>query len=165
VADIILEGLFFYSGFAFFYNLARDQKMLATSKMISYIQRDENQHVHYFATMFKQLLADYPELDTKENKAYVYKTFDRAVQLETDWAYHLLDGIKGLDLEDLSDYIKFKANQRLSQMGLEKPYEGVDNCLPWIRPFSDEALNATNTDFFEGKPRTYAKVTSDFDDL
>lgn len=47
VADLILEGIFFYSTFAFFYNLARDQKMMATSQMISYIQRDENQHCYF----------------------------------------------------------------------------------------------------------------------
>lgn len=39
VADLILEGIFFYSTFAFFYNLARDQKMMGTSQMVSYIQR------------------------------------------------------------------------------------------------------------------------------
>jgi len=39
IYDVILEGLFFYSGFAFFYNLARNQKMVATSTMINYINR------------------------------------------------------------------------------------------------------------------------------
>jgi len=39
VYDVILEGLFFYSGFAFFYNLARNQKMVGSSTMINYINR------------------------------------------------------------------------------------------------------------------------------
>ena len=39
VHDVILEGLFFYSGFAFFYHLARQQKMMASSTMINYINR------------------------------------------------------------------------------------------------------------------------------
>jgi ribonucleoside-diphosphate reductase beta chain len=39
VYSALLEGLFFYSGFAFFYNLARNQKMVGTSTMISYINR------------------------------------------------------------------------------------------------------------------------------
>lgn len=39
VYDVILEGLFFYSGFAFFYHLARHQKMVASSTMINYINR------------------------------------------------------------------------------------------------------------------------------
>jgi ribonucleoside-diphosphate reductase beta chain len=167
VADMILEGIFFYSGFAFFYHLARHQKMLGTSQMISYIQRDEAQHAYFFGEVFKLLLTDFPELDTEENRAYVYNMIDRAVELETSWAHYVLDGVDGLDLEDFGRYIQFIANKRLQMMGLPKRYEGVDNCMPWIRPFSDEALNQTKTDFFEGKSRTYAKVTTEngFDDL
>lgn len=168
VADLILEGIFFYSTFAFFYNLARDQKMLGTSQMISYIQRDENQHCYFFAEVFKQLRADFPELNTQENADYVYATIDRAVQLETNWAYYTLSNVRGIDLSELSSYIKYMANMRLRLMGLDKAYVGVDtNPMPWIRPFSDEALNATKTDFFEGKSRNYGKVSEDngFDDL
>jgi ribonucleoside-diphosphate reductase beta chain len=168
VADLILEGIFFYSTFAFFYNLARDQKMMGTSQMISYIQRDENQHCYFFAEVFKQLLIDFPELNTPENMDYVYRTINRAVELETNWAHYTLKKVQGIDLNELSDYIKYTANKRLRLMGMDKAYDGVDvNCMPWIKPFSDEALNATKTDFFEAKSRNYGKVGDDngFDDL
>lgn len=168
VADLILEGIFFYSTFAFFYNLARDQKMMGTSQMISYIQRDENQHCYFFGEVFKQLLVDFPGLNTSENMKYVYDTIHRAVELETNWAHYTLQNIKGIDLRELADYIKHIANRRLGMMGLDKAYEGVDvNCMPWIKPFSDEALNATKTDFFEAKSRNYGKVGDDngFDEL
>ncbi|MDK8183447.1 ribonucleotide-diphosphate reductase subunit beta [Paenibacillus sp. UMB4589-SE434] len=168
VADLILEGIFFYSTFAFFYNLARDQKMMGTSQMISYIQRDENQHCYFFGEVFKQLLVDFPELNTKENRNYVYQTINRAVELETNWANYTLSNIGGIDLRELSDYIKYIANRRLSMMGMDKAYDGVDvNCMPWIKPFSDDALNATKTDFFEAKSRNYGKVGDDngFDEL
>lgn len=168
VADLILEGIFFYSTFAFFYNLARDQKMMGTSQMISYIQRDENQHCYFFGEVFKQLMRDFPELDTEANRKYVYDTIERAVQLETNWAHYTLKNISGIDLRELSDYIKHIANRRLALMGMDKAYEGVDvNCMPWIKPFSDDALNATKTDFFEAKSRTYAKAGDDngFDEL
>ncbi|GIN22507.1 hypothetical protein J1TS3_36410 [Siminovitchia fordii] len=39
VYTALLEGLFFYSSFAFFYNLARNQKMVGTSTMVNYINR------------------------------------------------------------------------------------------------------------------------------
>ncbi|MDQ0168730.1 ribonucleotide-diphosphate reductase subunit beta [Paenibacillus tundrae] len=168
VADLILEGIFFYSTFAFFYNLARDQKMIATSQMVSYIQRDENQHCYFFAEVFKQLLADFPELDTQANRDYVYATIDRAVELETNWAHYTLANVRGIDLAELSEYIRHIANRRLRMLGFGNAYEGVDvNCMPWIKPFSDDALNATKTDFFEGKSRNYGKVSEDngFDDL
>lgn len=118
--------------------------------------------------MFKQLLADFPELDTQANRDYVYATIDRAVELETNWAHYTLANVRGIDLAELSDYIKFTANKRLRLLGMDKAYEGVDvNCMPWIKPFSDDALNATKSDFFEAKSRNYGKVSEDngFDDL
>lgn len=39
VFTALLEGMFFYSGFAFFYNMARNNKMVGTSTMVSYINR------------------------------------------------------------------------------------------------------------------------------
>ncbi|MER2060598.1 MAG: ribonucleotide-diphosphate reductase subunit beta, partial [Niallia sp.] len=60
VYDVVLEGLFFYSGFAFFYSLARNQKMVSTSTMINYINRDEQIHVDLFVKIFKEILSQYP---------------------------------------------------------------------------------------------------------
>lgn len=56
VNSINLEGIYFYAGFAFFYNLARQQKMLRTSTMISYIQRDEMQHAYFISQFIRILL-------------------------------------------------------------------------------------------------------------
>lgn len=167
VADMILEGIFFYAGFAFFYNLARQGKMLGTSQMISYIQRDEQHHCYFFGLVYQQLLKDFPELDNPDTVEMTYKMIDKAVELETKWAYHLLSEVEGIDLEDFTNYIKHIANRRLKMFGLEPIYENVHNALPWIKPFVDESLNATKSDFFEAKPRTYAKTSIDngFDDL
>jgi ribonucleoside-diphosphate reductase beta chain len=167
VADMVLEGIFFYAAFAFFYNLARDKKMMGTNQMISYIQRDENQHCFFFAELYKQLLIDFPELDTEENKRYTYDFIDQAIKYETEWAEYVLEGIVGIDLDEFRGYIRHIGNNRLKLMGLPAAYEGVSNSMPWIRPFSDEALNDTLTDNFEAKPRTYSKASedNDWDDL
>ncbi|SDW57675.1 ribonucleoside-diphosphate reductase class Ib beta subunit [Paenibacillus sp. PDC88] len=161
VADIILEGLDFYTGFAFFYSLARvgSQRMMRTAEMASYIQRDERQHVYFFSEVFKQLLKDYPELNTEENMQWTVETFRTAVDLEIAWSHHVLGELDNVDLDEFESYVKWVANQRLVMMGLGKHFEG-ENVMPWIRPFSDEALNATKTDFFEAKSKQYAKVST-----
>jgi ribonucleoside-diphosphate reductase beta chain len=164
VADMILEGIFFYAGFAFFYNTCRthrpeNTRMMVTQQMISYIQRDEGQHTFFFSGAFRLLLEDYPELNAY--LPYVYEMFDKAVQLEVEWAKHTLYDIDGIDIEEFEGYIRHIANMRLKAMGLDKAYEGVHNSMPWIRPYSDETLNDTKTDFFEGKSRTYAKSSAE----
>jgi ribonucleoside-diphosphate reductase beta chain len=167
VNSINLEGIYFYAGFAFFYHLARQQKMLKTSTMISYIQRDEMQHAYFMAQFLRILLTENPELNSEANIDYVYKTVGQAVQLEKEWAQVILKDIEGIDLNEYEEYTEYLANKRLRQLGLQNLYVERVNPMPWIHVFSDEMMNGTKSDFFEQKSRTYAKVTQSngFDEL
>ena len=167
VNSINLEGIYFYAGFAFFYHLARQQKMLKTSTMISYIQRDEMQHAYFIAQFIRIMLTENPELNTDENIQYIYKTIDQAVKLEKEWAQYILAEIDGLDLVEFDGYVEYLANKRLRQLGLANLYEERSNPMPWIQVFGDDMMNETKSDFFEQKSRTYTKVsqTNGFDEL
>ena len=168
VFDVILEGLFFYSGFAFFYHLARNQKMVATSTMINYINRDEQLHVDLFVRIFKEVLTENPEYDTKELGVFVHQTFQQATELEMEWAAHIIgDKIDGILLEDVQNYVKFYANTRCKQLGYEKLYPEIQkNPLRWIKAY--EEVDLGKSDFFEQKSRQYTKVNdadNGFDEL
>ncbi|ALS77340.1 ribonucleotide-diphosphate reductase subunit beta [Planococcus kocurii] len=167
VNSINLEGIYFYAGFAFFYHLARQQKMLKTSTMISYIQRDEMQHAYFIAQFIRIMLTENPELHTDENIQYIYTTIDKAVQLEKEWAHYILADIEGLDLVEFEGYVEYLANKRLRQLGLDNLYEERSNPMPWIHVFGDDMMNDTKSDFFEQKSRTYTKVSQSngFDEL
>lgn len=167
VYDVILEGLNFYSGFAFFYNLARHQKMVSTSTMINYINRDEQLHVHFFTNLFKELLKENPELDTPEMKQFVEEAFKEATDLEIKWFQYIIgDKLDGIDPEEMESYLKFMANKRVKQLGYDHIFpEHRTNTMRWIKAYED--VNAAKSDFFEQKSRQYAKVSSDngFDEL
>jgi ribonucleoside-diphosphate reductase beta chain len=167
VNSINLEGIYFYAGFAFFYHLARQQKMLKTSTMISYIQRDEMQHAYFMAQFIRILLTENPELNTFTNMEYVCETIGHAVKLEKEWARFILRDIDGIDLVEYEYYTEYLANKRLRQLGFQNLYEERTNPMPWIHVFSDEMMNGTKSDFFEQKSRTYSKVThsNGFDEL
>ncbi|QCJ44276.1 ribonucleotide-diphosphate reductase subunit beta [Bacillus sp. S3] len=167
VNSINLEGIYFYAGFAFFYHLARQQKMLKTSTMISYIQRDEMQHAYFIAQFIRILLTEHPELNHQGNIEFVYQTIEQAVQLEKEWAGYILRDITGIDLDEYDGYTEYLANKRFRQLGLANLYEDRSNPMPWIHVFSDEMMNGTKSDFFEQKSRTYAKVSQSngFDEL
>ena len=167
VYDVILEGLFFYSGFAFFYNLARNQKMVSTSTMINYINRDEQQHVRLFTAIYSEILAEMPELDTDELRTFTATALYEAAQLEMEWGAEIIgDKFDTLSLEDLHAYIKFIANTRAKQLGIHPIFEGFNkNPLRWITIYED--VNLGKTDFFEQKSRQYSKVSEEngFDEL
>lgn len=171
IYDVILEGLFFYSGFSFFYNLARNQKMVATSTMINYINRDEQIHVDLFVKIFKEVLALHPELNTKELEEFSKQTFKTAAELEIEWGKEVVGNkFDGINMKDLENYIKFYANVRHAQLGFTKhdvfPDAPRTNPLKWIKAY--EEVDLGKSDFFEQKSRQYVKVNQQdngFDDL
>ena len=67
VANYILEGVYFYSGFMFFYNLGRNNKMPGSVQEIRYINRDENTHLWLFRSMIQELQKEEPQLFTPQN--------------------------------------------------------------------------------------------------
>ncbi|WP_052461905.1 MULTISPECIES: ribonucleotide-diphosphate reductase subunit beta [Sporosarcina] len=167
VYTTLLEGLFFYSGFAFFYNMARHQKMVGTSTMISYINRDELQHGKAISDIFRAALAENPEYNTEEFTEWIYEQFRHSVEQEIIWSRYVLADIDGIDLDEMDGYVKYRANKMLRMLGLSELYpEFTDNPMKWIRAYTDN-FDGTKTDFFEQTSRQYVK-TSDlngFDDL
>ena len=167
VYTALLEGMFFYSGFAFFYHLARNNKMVGTSTMVSYINRDELEHGRFIAELFRATLGENPEYNTPELTDWVYDAFKQSIELEIEWSNYVLQNVDGIDLVEMEGYIKYRGNKMLRMMGLNELYpEHVDNPMKWIRAYVDN-FDGTKTDFFEQKSRQYTK-TSDlngFDDL
>ena len=163
----LLDGMFFYSGFAFFYNLARHNKMVGTSTMVSYINRDELEHGRFISELFRATLAENKEYNNREMIDWIYNTFKTSVELEIEWSSYVLAEVEGIDLEEMAGYVKYRANKMLRMMGLNEIYlDYVENPMKWIRAYVDN-FDGTKTDFFEQKSRQYTK-TSDlngFDDL
>lgn len=167
LASMILEGINFYSAFAYFYNLARNQKLVATSTMINYINRDEQLHTKVAADIFNFLMEDQPHL-FEYSKQYAYELFEEVVNKEIEWSVYILKDEEDIDLYEMKQYIKYRANKVLSLINMEEMYPGIEtNPMPWIRAFDEENINLGKSDFFEQKPRQYTKVNNDngFDDL
>src|SRR5699024_5720114 len=167
VYSTLLEGLFFYSGFAFFYNLARQNKMVGTSTMISYINRDELEHGRFIGELIRATLAENPEQNTEEFTEWVYAHFEKSVAMEIEWSNYVLQDVEGIDLNEMAGYVKYRANKMLRMIGLSEIYpDHAENPMKWIRVYVDN-FDDTKTDFFEQKSRSYTKVSdlNGFDDL
>jgi len=162
-ANQILEGIYFYSGFAYLYTLARSGKMLGSAQMIRFIQRDEVTHLVLFQNLINTLKKERPDLFTDKLKDEVYAMFEEAVELEVQWGKYITQGqILGLTDEIVEQYIKFLADDRLTSVGFEKLYN-VSNPIKWVDDFS--SFNDQKTNFFEGTVANYSKGSLDFDDF
>ncbi|SJZ56184.1 ribonucleotide-diphosphate reductase subunit beta [Porphyromonas cangingivalis] len=167
VANYILEGVYFYSGFMFFYNLGRNGKMPGSVQEIRYINRDENTHLWLFRSMILELQNEMPELFTEENKTIYREMIKEGAEQEMNWGDYVIgDEIEGLNKQMVRDYIKYLANQRSRSINLGTIYEGYDDepeSMKWVSQYSN--ANLIKTDFFEAKPSAYAKSTAIEDDL
>lgn len=162
-ANQILEGIYFYSGFAYFYTLARSGKMLGSAQMIRFIQRDEVTHLLLFQNMINSLKKEMPQLFTKSLEEEVLEMFKEAVEIETAWGIYITQGkILGLTSEIIRDYICYLADDRLRRVGLPVLYN-VKNPIKWVESFA--SFNEQKTNFFEGNVTNYAKGSINFDDF
>jgi ribonucleoside-diphosphate reductase beta chain len=161
-ANQILEGIYFYSGFAYIYTLARSGKMLGSAQMIRFIQRDEVTHLALFKNLINTLRKERPDLFTDQLKAEVVEMFKEAVDLEVKWGKYITQGqILGLTDAIVEQYIKYLADDRLESVGFEKLYN-VTNPIKWVDDFAK--FNDQKTNFFEGTVTNYSKGSLSFDD-
>ena len=162
-ANQILEGLYFYSGFAYIYTLARSGKMLGSAQMIRFIQRDEVTHLVLFQNTINTLKRERPDLFTSALKDQVYEMFERAVALETSWGQYITQGqILGLTDDIVAQYIKYLADDRLKAIGYEKLYD-VSHPIKWVDDFAK--FNDQRSNFFEATVTNYSKGSINFDDF
>ena len=167
IANYILEGVYFYSGFMFFYNLGRNHKMPGSAQEIRYINRDENTHLWLFRNMILELKKEEPGLFTNV-KVDVYREMIReGCEQEIRWGHYVIgDAIPGLTKEMITDYIQYLGNLRCTNLGFKKLYEGHDeepSSMSWVSQYSN--ANLIKTDFFEARSTAYAKSTALVDDL
>ncbi|MBE0513498.1 ribonucleotide-diphosphate reductase subunit beta [Sulfurimonas sp.] len=161
-ANQILEGIYFYSGFAYIYTLARSGKMLGSAQMIRFIQRDEVTHLVLFQNLINSLRKERPDLFSEQLKGEVIEMFKEAVRLETDWGRYITGGqVLGLTDSIIEQYIQYLADDRLASVGFAKLYN-VANPIKWVDDFSK--FNDQKTNFFEGTVANYSKGSLSFDD-
>ncbi len=167
IANYILEGVYFYSGFMFFYNLGRIGKMPGSVQEIRYINRDENTHLWLFREMILELKEEEPLLFTPEYSKIYKSMIHEGAKQEIEWGEYVIgNSIDGLTMEMVSDYIKYLANLRSQAIGLGVIFEGYEKepqSMDWVSQYSDP--NRVKTDFFEGKPSAYSKAGAIEDDL
>ena len=167
MANFILEGVYFYSGFMFFYNLARNGKMPGSAQEIRYINRDENTHLWLFRNIIMELQKEEPALFSEDNVAELRAMLEEGVRQEIAWGHYAIgDDIAGLTRDMVTDYIRYLGNQRWMSLGYEPLFpdavEEPEN-MRWVSQYSN--ANRVKTDFFEAKSTAYAKSTALVDDL
>jgi len=122
IANLALEGIYFYQGFNLFDQLAGRKKLVQSQKVIDYIRVDENSHVALFTKIIHETM------DTKKEKGMIYSILGEAARQEIKWSKDTYgNGILGISTESSEQYIKYLTNQRLRALKLDPLYSDVKN--------------------------------------
>lgn len=134
----IMEGLFFYVGFVQILALGRQNKMMGAAEQYQYILRDESMHCNFGIDMINQIKQENPHLWTEEFKKDIQGLMKKGVELEYRYAEDTMPrGVLGLNAPMFKEYLRYIANRRCQQIGIDMLYENANNPFPWMSEMID----------------------------
>lgn len=150
--NLVMEGIWFYSGFMVVLSFRQRNQLKAFSSMINWVIRDESLHLKFGINLVHNILEENPEILTEEFANEIRALVIEGVDLETAYNKDLFpNGILGLNAEYVNQYVQYVADRRLEELGLKKHY-GVTNPAKWMGTATDvyELVN-----FFENQNTSY----------
>lgn len=134
----IMEGLFFYVGFVQILALGRQNKMQGAAEQYQYILRDESMHCNFGIDVINTIKLENPHLWTAEFREEIKALMQHGVELEYQYAEATMPrGVLGLNATMFKEYLRFIANRRCQQIGLDILYPGANNPFPWMSEMMD----------------------------
>ena len=162
------EGVNLFSSFAILMSFQLRNLMKGTGQIVEWSVRDESLHSKAGCWLFRTLLEEQPELNNDKLRDAVIEACQIAVQLEFDFidkAFEMGD-VDGLNVNQLKNFIKARANEKMVELGYKAIYNDIDpNLLKQIEWFGHLTSGKTHQDFFAGRVTSYSKSTADWDDL
>ena len=153
------EGLQLFASFAILMNFPRFNKMKGMGQIVSWSVRDESLHTESIVKLFRTFVSENPEIWTEDLRRSLHMICSEMVTHEDafiDLAFEM-GGVEGLRADEVKRYIRYIADRRLSQLGLQPMYHLEGNPLPWM----DEMLNGMeHTNFFENRATEYSKAAT-----
>lgn len=154
---IIMEGIFFYSGFVMILSFHRQNKMTGIGEQFQYILRDETVHLNFGIDLINGIKEENPHLWTPDFQDRIIQLIQEAVELEISYAHDCLPkGILGLSAPMFREYVQYIADRRLERIGL-KPIFRSKNPFPWM---SETIDLGKEKNFFETRVTEYQSAAS-----
>lgn len=149
---VIMEGIFFYAGFAMMLALKRQGKMIGIGEQFEFIMRDESIHLAFGCDLINTIKAENPNVWTKEFENEVLELIKKSVELEKRYAYDACPkGLLGINADQFAKYVEHIADRRLQRIGLPKVYN-TENPFPWM---SESVDLSKEKNFFETRVTEY----------
>ena len=152
------EGLQLFASFAMLMNFPRFNKMKGMGQIVSWSVRDESLHCEGVIRLFHTFCREHGIMPT-DLEDRIYEVCRHTVGLEDafiDLAFEM-GPVQGMTAHDIKQYVRFTADWRLKQLGLQPIYGIEKHPLPWLIPLLNGVEHAN---FFETRATEYSKGAS-----
>jgi len=168
VFSAFTEGVNLFSSFAILMSFQLRNMMKGTGQIVEYSVRDESLHSKAGCWLFRTMMEEMPELNDRGMEDAIYEACEISVKLEFDFidAAFEMGNVEGLNQDQLKNFIKERANQKLIELGYNPLYNDIDpNLLKSMEWFGHLTSGKSHTDIFAQRVTDYSKSTADWSDL
>ncbi len=146
-----IEGLFFYGAFAYVYFLRSRGVLHGLASGTNWVFRDESMHMAFAFDVVETVRREEPDLFDADLERQVTEMMEEAVECEAQFAADLLEqGVSGLSLGDMREYLQHVADRRLAVLGIAPRY-GSTNPFAFMELQDVQELS----NFFERRVSAY----------
>lgn len=159
------EGVNLFSSFAVLLNFSRFNKLKGVGQIIAFSIKDESLHSEAGCWLFRVFVEEYPTIMTDELKAEIYDAARLTVELEDAFISKAFafGEIEGITEAELKNFIRFRANTKLEDLGFKKNWKNIDkDLLKNMEWFDVMSSGTSHSDFFASRVDQYSKGTVDF---
>jgi len=162
------EGVALFSSFAVLYSFQMRNLLKGIGQQMKWSIRDESLHSKMGCQLFRQMCQEYPELNAEAKE-----TIEEAAKLIVEMEHKFIDkmfemgDLENIKADDLKEFIKKRANNKLVELGYEGIFEYNKNKAAELEWFDHLSGGVTHTDFFATRPTDYSKANEgeDWGDL
>lgn len=146
-----IEGLFFFAAFAYVWFLRSRGLLPGLAAGTNWVFRDESGHMAFAFEVIRTARQEDPELFDAGLERDVRRMLQEAIEVEAAFADDVLSGgVNGLSPQEMRQYLRYVADQRLAALGLA-PEFGAANPFPFLDLQDVQEL----TNFFERRVSAY----------
>jgi ribonucleoside-diphosphate reductase beta chain len=118
-----IEGLFFFAAFAYVYFLRSKGLLQGLASGTNWVFRDESMHIEFAMEVINVARKEEPHLFNEQMNEMVVQMIEDAIECEMAFAQDILEnGIAGLSIKDMRQYLEYVADQRLERLHIPPRY-------------------------------------------
>lgn len=118
-----VEGLFFFAAFAYVYFLRSKGLLAGLAAGTNWVFRDESMHMAFAFEVIQTVRKEDPTLFNEQMEEMVVQMLEDAIECEMTFAEDLIsNGIAGLSLTEMRQYLEYIADQRLANLNIAPRY-------------------------------------------